>query len=137
VLLVFSRCCFFFRSIVLLIVLFSHVVAFFFALLFSSLCCCSPFSLTTLLFTLLGVPLCTIAFFRLFFYFRYKVLHDAILLFTLLCCCYWCVFIRWRILYYPFAFFPARIGNGQELRIKNLYFFNKYFSLCLFPFLNF
>jgi hypothetical protein len=48
------------------------------------------------------------------------------------CCCYWCVVICWKILYYPLGFLLTRIGNGWELKIKNLYFFNKYFSLCLF-----
>jgi hypothetical protein len=58
------------------------------------------------------------------------------LLFALLCFshCDVVVGVLW-FLYYPLVFFLAGIGNGQE-SIKNLYFFNKYFSLCLFSFFN-
>jgi len=64
---------------------FAHVAAFFLALLFSSSCCYSPFRPATLFFALLSFPLRIAAFFWLFFYFTYKVLHSAILFFALFC----------------------------------------------------
>jgi len=49
-----------------------------------------------------------------------------------LCCCspFRGVVIHWKILYYPLTFLLARIENGQHSKMGNLYFFNKFLSLC-------
>lgn len=88
----------------------------------------------TLLFTLLGFPFC-IAF--LFGYFPISSTRFFMSLFSSLQCCCWCVVICWKILYYPPTFLIAGIRNGWESKIENLYFFNKFFSLCLLSFLLF
>ncbi len=144
----------------------SPVILLSFMMLFSSSHCCSSFC-TIALFTLLlffrptvllivlllsfspccfllalfSFPLHAIAFLQLFFHFRYKVLHVVIILFTLfvlfivflLLVCFYLL----KNLVLPRAFFLTRIGSGWESIIENLYFFSKYFLLCLFLFFNF
>ncbi len=64
--------------------------------------------------------------FQLLSYFRYK--FFMLMLSSSHCCC-WCVIIHWRILYYPLHSFLEELGVIRN-RIKNLHFFNKFFSLC-------
>jgi hypothetical protein len=59
-----------------------------------------------------------------------SISHCYVILFMLLLlvCCY-----SLENLLQPPSFLLAGIGSGQELRIGNLYFFNKYLTFCFFP----
>ncbi len=94
---------------------------------FSSLCC-STFSGSPLQ---CCSPLPTAWLSKLLSYFMYKFF---VLLFSFPRCCYWCVVIRWNLLYYPLHSFLEELGVVRSQEFKNLYFFNKFFPFVYFHF---
>ncbi len=91
-----------------------------------------------LFFVLLGIPLCdVIILFGCFFILSTRFItlllsfsrcYVILFMLLLLVCCY-----SLKNLYYPLTFLLVGSGSGRESRVEKLYFFNKYFSFCLFP----
>jgi hypothetical protein len=116
---------------------------FLFTLLFSSSHCCFPLRTNALIFALLFSFSCCLAFlFTLpLFYFKYKVFCATILLFVLLCFPFHVVVVGVFLFVEesytnPLHSFLQELGVVGIWKLKICIFFNKYFSLCLFPFFN-